>query len=281
MKLTYNQATALVKHKDSPYIRALGFLYLRYSLPPRNLWNWFSTYVDDEEEISLRRNGGATTIGKFVRGLIKDNKFLDTILPRIPVPIEREMKKSLEEHDGSADNGKEEVLEKDRDPSPRRNRSRSRDRRDRSRSRSRDRKRRDRSRSRSRDRYRSRRDRYQDRDRPRSRSRDRDDRRDRDRDRGRDRDRDRDRDRNRDRRDRSRSGSRERGDKSEKKSRSHSPEREAKKESLPNPELDLIKAKYGATASPSASVSSYMASRGSAPSKSDALEETIILGGKR
>ncbi|XP_062107698.1 pre-mRNA splicing factor SR-like 1 isoform X4 [Humulus lupulus] len=77
MKLTVKQMHGLLKHTDSPYIRAVcvhvfykprlefpyffellrlsvseakvGFLYLRYAADPKTLWSWFEPYVKDEE----------------------------------------------------------------------------------------------------------------------------------------------------------------------------------------------------------------------------------------
>ncbi|VUZ53424.1 unnamed protein product [Hymenolepis diminuta] len=49
LKLTRKQLKGLLEHPDSPYIRALGFMYIRYCLPPEDLWMWFSPYLDDEE----------------------------------------------------------------------------------------------------------------------------------------------------------------------------------------------------------------------------------------
>uniref|UniRef100_A0A6N2MER2 Pre-mRNA-splicing factor 38 n=1 Tax=Salix viminalis TaxID=40686 RepID=A0A6N2MER2_SALVM len=50
MKLTVKQMHGLLKHKDSPYIRAVGFLYLRYAGDPKTLWNWFEPYIKDDED---------------------------------------------------------------------------------------------------------------------------------------------------------------------------------------------------------------------------------------
>mmetsp|Transcript_26712 Transcript_26712/g.29783 ORF Transcript_26712/g.29783 Transcript_26712/m.29783 type:complete len:216 (-) Transcript_26712:2119-2766(-) len=41
MSMTENQMRGLLHHKDSPYIRAVGFLYLRLCFPPSNLWSWY------------------------------------------------------------------------------------------------------------------------------------------------------------------------------------------------------------------------------------------------
>ena len=36
------------------YIRALGFLYLRYAADADTLWTWFSDYLDDPTPIKPR-----------------------------------------------------------------------------------------------------------------------------------------------------------------------------------------------------------------------------------
>ncbi|XP_023764685.1 pre-mRNA splicing factor SR-like 1 isoform X3 [Lactuca sativa] len=70
MKLTVKQMHGLLKHPDSPYIRAVGFLYLRYAADPKTLWGWFEPYVKDDEEFSPGSNGRMTTMGVYVRDLL-------------------------------------------------------------------------------------------------------------------------------------------------------------------------------------------------------------------
>ncbi len=51
MKLSVKQLVGLLSHKDSPYIRGIGFLYLRLVCDPAQLWDWFEPYLDDLEEL--------------------------------------------------------------------------------------------------------------------------------------------------------------------------------------------------------------------------------------
>ncbi|XP_037778107.1 pre-mRNA-splicing factor 38B-like, partial [Penaeus monodon] len=44
LRLTRKQVTGLLNHSDSPYIRGLGFMYIRYTQPPADLWDWFEPY---------------------------------------------------------------------------------------------------------------------------------------------------------------------------------------------------------------------------------------------
>merc|ERR1712193_394191 len=55
LKLTRKQVNGLINHADSPYIRGLGFMYIRYTQPPQDLLSWFEDYLDDEE-VSLELN---------------------------------------------------------------------------------------------------------------------------------------------------------------------------------------------------------------------------------
>ena len=77
LKLTVKQIKGLLNHTDSPYIRAIGFLYLRYGVvvvvvcvclmadgvsgryvcPPTKIYDWFEPYFSDEEDIVPRNKG--------------------------------------------------------------------------------------------------------------------------------------------------------------------------------------------------------------------------------
>eukprot|EP00252_Welwitschia_mirabilis_P012118 TRINITY_DN2697_c0_g1_i2.p1 TRINITY_DN2697_c0_g1~~TRINITY_DN2697_c0_g1_i2.p1 ORF type:complete len:485 (-),score=113.76 TRINITY_DN2697_c0_g1_i2:354-1808(-) len=96
MKLTVKQMHGLLKHPDSPYIRAIGFLYLRYVADPKTLWGWYEPYVKDEEEFSPGSNGRMTTMGVYVRDLLLGQYYFDTLFPRIPVPVMRQITSNLE-----------------------------------------------------------------------------------------------------------------------------------------------------------------------------------------
>ncbi|XP_042021379.1 pre-mRNA splicing factor SR-like 1 isoform X1 [Salvia splendens] len=96
MKLTVKQMHGLLTHPDSPYIRAIGFLYLRYVADPKTLWSWCEPYVKDDEEFSPGCNGRMTTMGAYVRDLLLGQYYFDTLLPRIPVLVLRTVVANLE-----------------------------------------------------------------------------------------------------------------------------------------------------------------------------------------
>ncbi|EIE24993.1 PRP38-domain-containing protein [Coccomyxa subellipsoidea C-169] len=83
------QIKNLLDHTDSPYIRAVGFLYLRYAANPRTLWEWIQPYVRDSEEIdpSPEGHGKTVTMGEFVRDVFLEQYYFETIFPRIPKPV--------------------------------------------------------------------------------------------------------------------------------------------------------------------------------------------------
>ncbi|PTQ44897.1 hypothetical protein MARPO_0017s0020 [Marchantia polymorpha] len=78
------------------FLSTVGFLYLRYVGDPRSLWGWFEQYVTDEEEFAPGCNGKKTTMGVFVCDLLLDQYYFDTLFPRIPVPVLRQITANLE-----------------------------------------------------------------------------------------------------------------------------------------------------------------------------------------
>ena len=52
MELEDAQITHLIRHRDSPYIRALGFLYVRYVVDHKEMPRWFEPYFADDEPIA-------------------------------------------------------------------------------------------------------------------------------------------------------------------------------------------------------------------------------------
>ncbi|XP_023015365.1 pre-mRNA-splicing factor 38B [Leptinotarsa decemlineata] len=97
LKLTRKQLNGLISHCDSPFIRALGFMYIRYTFPPANLLEWYEDYLEDEEELDVKAGGGQTmTIGLMLRQWLVKLEWFSTLFPRIPVPIQQKIQKHLE-----------------------------------------------------------------------------------------------------------------------------------------------------------------------------------------
>lgn len=173
LRMTKKQVYGLLNHCDSPYIRALGFMYLRFTLPPQDMWDWFEPYIEDEEEIDIKAGGGKTmTMGELNRLFLTRLEWFETRFPRIAVNYERQIRANLDERfkvqkappaASRQTPQKEETVVRDKDRTARssskttvksksRSKSKTRDKpkRSRSRSRSKDKSKKKRSRSRSR-----------------------------------------------------------------------------------------------------------------------------------
>ena len=87
------QIAHLLNHGDSPHIRAIGFLYLRYVCPHKKLITHLEPcFADDELGRSPRGSReGETTVGAFVRDLVLDQHYFETIFPRIPEVAPKEL----------------------------------------------------------------------------------------------------------------------------------------------------------------------------------------------
>jgi len=98
LKLTRKQVNGLINHADSPYIRGLGFMYIRYTQPPQDLLSWFEDYLDDEEVIDVKAGGGKEiSIGEMVKQFLTRLDWFDTRWPRIPVPVQKEIDDTMEQ----------------------------------------------------------------------------------------------------------------------------------------------------------------------------------------
>lgn len=96
LKLTRKQVVGLINHNDSPYIRALGFMYIRYTQPPVDLWDWYEPYLEDEEEIDVKAGGGQVmNMGEMLRHFLSKLEWFSTLFPRIPVPIQKDLERKL------------------------------------------------------------------------------------------------------------------------------------------------------------------------------------------
>ncbi|XP_071949096.1 pre-mRNA-splicing factor 38B-like [Antedon mediterranea] len=96
LKLTRKQLNGLLTHTDSPFIRGLGFMFIRYTAPPSDLFDWFEPYLNDEEEIDPKAGTGAPmTIGEMLRGLLTKQDWFSTLFPRIPVPVMKEIERRM------------------------------------------------------------------------------------------------------------------------------------------------------------------------------------------
>lgn len=87
------QIQILLDHGDSPYIRAIGVLYLRYTCNPKDLWPWFKPYISNTEKFcpSPMNTFGTkeVTLGDFIKDVVLTQNYFETLLPRFPEPLRR------------------------------------------------------------------------------------------------------------------------------------------------------------------------------------------------
>ena len=88
MPITTRQLNEMLTHKDSPFIKVMGLLYARYVIDPKEMWGLLEPHLSDKTEVDPGANGQKRTLGKYVKGLIEDLNYFDTVLPRIPVLIQ-------------------------------------------------------------------------------------------------------------------------------------------------------------------------------------------------
>lgn len=74
-------------------------MYIRYTQPPSDLFEWYEAYLQDEEEIDVKAGGGQTMyIGSMLRQWMVKLDWFSTLFPRIPVPMQKQIEKRLEEY---------------------------------------------------------------------------------------------------------------------------------------------------------------------------------------
>jgi len=91
-----HQMFQLLDSIESPYIRCLGFVHLRFGLHTDRLWGWLGEYVLDDEEFQTTHGSGKwTTIGEFVEDLLNLDKYYGAVLPRISGQARRQLDEKL------------------------------------------------------------------------------------------------------------------------------------------------------------------------------------------
>ena len=54
MSITFKQMVGMIDYEGNAFVRALGFLQLRYTCPPNDLWQWFEKYLEGMHVTYLR-----------------------------------------------------------------------------------------------------------------------------------------------------------------------------------------------------------------------------------
>ena len=97
MELSDANIWHLLRHEDSPFIRVIGFLYVRYIKNGRDLLKWCEEFFNDKEKFKPSPDGKEVTMGTFVRDLLLEQRYFETILPRIPEVARREIVERIKE----------------------------------------------------------------------------------------------------------------------------------------------------------------------------------------
>jgi pre-mRNA-splicing factor 38B len=101
LRCTEKQMHLMLNHVDSPYIRCIGFLYLRYVADPNTLLSWCKPFLFDEEPVqvvaahksqSKNPTDKSSTVGSFVRSILLHMDYYGTLLPRLPIHVEKNIK---------------------------------------------------------------------------------------------------------------------------------------------------------------------------------------------
>lgn len=98
LKLDTYQMNFMLRHK-SPYVRAIGLLYLRCIGEQSQLMEWTQTYLEDETEFKPGSdpNSRPRSIASWWLDTVRDSKYGGTLIPRCPVPVVRAFeRKALE-----------------------------------------------------------------------------------------------------------------------------------------------------------------------------------------
>eukprot|EP00928_Gymnodinium_smaydae_P061132 TRINITY_DN4528_c0_g1_i1.p1 TRINITY_DN4528_c0_g1~~TRINITY_DN4528_c0_g1_i1.p1 ORF type:complete len:624 (-),score=46.42 TRINITY_DN4528_c0_g1_i1:100-1971(-) len=91
LKIGRSELRDLLHHQGSPFIRATGFLYVRYGCEPRSLMHWCRDLLFDTDRFfPSSEKYDEWILGNWVAGMIQSDKYYGTVLPRIPSSIKLE-----------------------------------------------------------------------------------------------------------------------------------------------------------------------------------------------
>lgn len=75
-------------------------MYIRFTQPPADLFDWYEEFLQDDEEIDVKAGGGQTlTIGQMCRQFMVKLDWFSTLFPRIPVPFQKQIEQKLADYD--------------------------------------------------------------------------------------------------------------------------------------------------------------------------------------
>jgi len=96
MGLDSRQLRRVIESQESAYLRCTGFLYVRFGLPHDQMLGWLGEYILDDEELRPSPDSEwRTTIGEYVEGLLSQDRYYNTVLPRLPMVTKRHVEERL------------------------------------------------------------------------------------------------------------------------------------------------------------------------------------------
>eukprot|EP00930_Biecheleria_cincta_P002355 TRINITY_DN10335_c2_g1_i1.p1 TRINITY_DN10335_c2_g1~~TRINITY_DN10335_c2_g1_i1.p1 ORF type:complete len:669 (+),score=117.08 TRINITY_DN10335_c2_g1_i1:61-2067(+) len=93
LRPTWEVMQQLIHHRSSSLIRAAGFLLVRFSRGPREVWRCLRNYLFDLENSC--HLGCEQSMGEWVEGLLTNEKYHGLMLPRLPLSVKKEMAPEL------------------------------------------------------------------------------------------------------------------------------------------------------------------------------------------
>lgn len=88
----------IMDNPGSTLVRCVGFLFIRYVVPPEQLWEKLEEFVLDDAQLVIKTEGGReamTTIGEYIESLLLKEKYYNTPLPRVPAAVRRKLEERL------------------------------------------------------------------------------------------------------------------------------------------------------------------------------------------
>lgn len=87
----------ITDNQESPLVRCVAFLFIRYAAPAEDLWDKLEEFILDDEPIFVKdgSQGYKISIGQYIEDLLLKDKYLSTPLPRIPNAARRKLEERL------------------------------------------------------------------------------------------------------------------------------------------------------------------------------------------
>eukprot|EP01104_Vermistella_antarctica_P013111 TRINITY_DN3924_c0_g1_i1.p1 TRINITY_DN3924_c0_g1~~TRINITY_DN3924_c0_g1_i1.p1 ORF type:complete len:472 (-),score=55.18 TRINITY_DN3924_c0_g1_i1:143-1558(-) len=97
MGVEENQVVGMLQNQNV-FIRGIGVLIIRFLVDPKQVWDWFSEYVDDDTMVTVKQKDAQISMREFIASLLRGHRWLgDVYMPRIPVAIQKEINEQLDE----------------------------------------------------------------------------------------------------------------------------------------------------------------------------------------